>query len=630
MAVRTPASIVSAALSVCLLLLSSTQATAQNHLWSKSFGGAGIEQGSGIAVDAAGNVVVTGHFNSVMEFGGWRLTSVGDADIFIAKFDSTGKYMWSQNFGDTRSDHGNAVAIDHEGNVFVTGFFHGTVDFGGGPLESKGRSDVFIAKYDSTGAHLWSHNRGGLGPDEGLGIAVDRSGAVFVTGWFTDTVDLGGESLASAGNADVFIIAYDAEGRSLWATSAGGPGSDAGTGIATDSAGNVIVTGYFSDAIDFGGGSHAASGNSDVFVVKLDPQGNHLWSRYAGSSGVDNGWGVATSKADEVVVTGSFQGTVSFGSNPLLSAGRSDLFVTKYSSAGAPLWSRSAGDFDDDDGWSVTTDHAENVLVTGRIRGNVDFGEGPLAGLGESDVFVAAYDSAGTSLSSARFGDADAAQGMGIAVSPSGSIAITGDFRSSLNFGGGLLTTGGETDMFVARFGAPPTTLRTVAKKSNRGGFTLFVSFGAGLQQNSLVDQSETGFFGPNIGIGAFGEDALAVMARFAMSSVSLETGTGRSFSSVSVFLGPSFQGWFGDRFNLEVGLGWGRVRTGEIDCSGGFLFPRVCSEQARGGPSLLLGSGYSLVLADGLSIQLGIQYFVVFVEGTNNNLSFNLGFQVL
>jgi hypothetical protein len=153
-----------------------------------------------------GNVLVTGQFQGTVDFGGGPLTSVG-IDIFVAKYAGPdGAHLWSRRFANTAADAGFSVVVDPSGNVMVTGQFNGMVDFGGGPLTSAGY-DIFVAKCAGTdGAHIWSRRFGGTAADVGTSIVVDPGGNVLVTGSYQDTVDFGGGPLTSAGFNDILLL----------------------------------------------------------------------------------------------------------------------------------------------------------------------------------------------------------------------------------------------------------------------------------------------------------------------------------------------------------------------------------------------------------------------------------------
>jgi len=133
-----------------LLITVSVRSAAPVHHWSQRFGGTQDDQGLAVAADASDNVIVTGVFSGSADFGGDHLVSAGFSDIFVSKYDASGVHQWSQRFGDKISDLGEAIAADASGNVIVTGRFWNTVDFGGGDLTSAGDFDVFVAKYDGS------------------------------------------------------------------------------------------------------------------------------------------------------------------------------------------------------------------------------------------------------------------------------------------------------------------------------------------------------------------------------------------------------------------------------------------------------------------------------------------------
>jgi hypothetical protein len=201
-----------------------------------------------------------------VDFGGGPLTSGGGYDGFVAKLDPAGNHLWSKGVGDARGH----VTTDAAGNVLVGGAFEGSVDFGGGPLVSAGGYDVFVAKLDPAGNHLWSKHFGEGGQQACDGVATDASGNVLVIGDFNGPLDFGGGPLANAGFDDVFVAKFDPTGNHLWSKRFGDWSEEEGHGVATDAAGNALVTGVFEGTVDFGGGPLTSAGGHDVFVAKLE------------------------------------------------------------------------------------------------------------------------------------------------------------------------------------------------------------------------------------------------------------------------------------------------------------------------------------------------------------------------
>jgi hypothetical protein len=417
------------------------------HVWSERFGGDGktCDEGHGVAVDGRGNFFVTGFFEGSVDFGGGPISSEGYTDAFIAKRDATGAHVWSVGFGDAgQYARGLGVATDAEGCVVVTGKFGGDVDFGSGPLVALGSSDVFVVKLDADGEHIWSRRFGGEDVDIGNDVDVDGDGNVFVTGQFRGVVDFGGGPLVSAGNHDIFVAKLSANGAHLWSRRYGGPAMDLGNAVAADGGGDAIVTGSFQGVVDFGGGSRTSAGYHDIFLLKLDAYGNHAWSHGFGGAVNDHGHGVAVDGGDNVLVTGEFRGTADFGGGPLTSAGNEDIFVARYNAGGTHQWSRRFGDaYFAQAGFDVAADADGGAVVTGWFWGTADLGGGMLVSAGEKDAFIAKYDTVGAHQWSGRFGDTGWDAGFGLDTDGAGNVAVTGAFEVSVDFGGGTLVNPG-------------------------------------------------------------------------------------------------------------------------------------------------------------------------------------------
>ena len=436
-----------------ITITSSIVQAAPVHQWSARFGDAEYQDGLSVALDGLGNTIITGAFEGTVDFGGGPLTSEGNIEAYVAKFDPAGNHLWSQRFGGP--DGGatvRCVTTDAAGNIFVTGDFGGTVDFGGGPLFGLG--DIFVVKLDANGTHLWSK---GFGDDDdfqfGTSVATDGSGNLVLTGSIKGIVDFGGGPLPGASDYDVFIAKFDANGNHLFSKRFGDAEDQYGASVATDGSGNSILTGTFLGAVDFGGGPLTSAGAGDIYVTKFGAEGTHLWSHRFGDSDPQNASSVASDASGSVLITGDFTGTVDFGGGPLVNPADESIFVAKFAANGSHLWSQQFGDESGQYGFSIAADGSSNVLITGLFDGALDFGGGPIASAGW-DVYIAILDTNGNHLWSAGFGDRDnQQQGNSIAAGVSGNFALTGSFNGTLDFGGGPLTNPtGFTDIFVANF----------------------------------------------------------------------------------------------------------------------------------------------------------------------------------
>ena len=421
--------------------------------WAQRFGGIEEDAGYSVATDASGNVFVTGNFKGTVNFGGSNLVSAGDFDVFVAKYNAAGVHQWSQRFGSTNVDKGSSVAIDASGNVLVTGYFIGTVNFGGGNLVSPGGTEIFVAKYNTAGVHQWSQRFGSNQDEEGTSVSVDATGNVFVGGFFAGTTNFGGGNLVSAGSIDVFVAKYNAAGVHQWSQRFGGTGLDRSYSADVDPSGSVVVSGEFSGTVNFGGNNLVSAGLLDVFVAKYGGDGTHQWSQRFGSTSNDSAISVAADASSDVVVSGYFTGTVNFGGSNLVSAGQQDIFLAKYSAAGAHQWSKRFGATSFDAGLAVATNGSSDVFVAGQVVGSVDFGGGSIAGLGGIDIFVAKYGADGTHQWSRRFGsNGNFDFGYALATDVPGNLFATGSFGGTANFGTGNLVSVGDPDIFVAKF----------------------------------------------------------------------------------------------------------------------------------------------------------------------------------
>jgi hypothetical protein len=426
------------------------------HLWSKRFGDASSQFARAVAVDTLGNSIVTGYFYGAVDFGGGALTSEGAYDIFLAKLAPTGAHVWSKRFGDASEQTVQGVAVDQAGNVYIAGYFEGTVDFGGGALTSAGLRDVFVAKFEPDGSCIWSKRFGDTNYQAANALALDSFGNVVIAGGLMGTVDFGGGALTSAGGWDIFAAKLDPGGNHVWSKRFGDGLNQYATAVAGDGSGNAFVAGYFRGAMDFGGGNTLTSaGEEDIFIAKFASGGGYEWSKRFGDASTDQqAWGVAVDGFDNAIVVGHFTGAVDFGGGALPNAGsNTDIFVAKFGSDGAHVWSKSFGDIYAQSASAVAVDPSDNVLVTGGFYMTVDFGGGTLTSSGYEDAYLAKLSPGGAHIWSKCFGDADFQDAQAVTTDVSGNAFIAGYFSGGTNFGGGTLVSAGGEDIFLAKFG---------------------------------------------------------------------------------------------------------------------------------------------------------------------------------
>jgi hypothetical protein len=358
------------------------------------------------------------------------------------------------------------VAVDASGNVVIAGHFYNTVDFGGGPLTSTslGSTDVFVAKYDANGAHLWSKRSVGVGDERTSALAMDGAGTIIVTGDIvTGSANFGGANLPLG----MFLVKFAPDGAHVWSRSLGGSfGSVAD--VQTDTANRIVLGGNFLGTVDFGGGPLTSVGGADVFVAMLQENGTHVWSRRAGDALDQFGAAVAVDATGEVALAGSFYGTVDFGVGAHTSAGSTDLLLAKFASDGASLWSRRFGDASTQVATGAAVGPHGDIVTTGYFSGVLDFGGTPLTSAGLADFFVAKFDGSGDLIRSRHFGDATNQLAIRVTVDASDDAVVFGEFNGVVDFGTGTHTSAGSQDLVVARLDSsipvgvtPETIVRT-------------------------------------------------------------------------------------------------------------------------------------------------------------------------
>jgi FlgD Ig-like domain len=429
------------------------------HHWSQRFGNASTDQnGNGVAVDGSGNVVVVGGFLGTVNFGGANLTSAGAGDIFVAAFDNDGDHQWSTRFGDANPNQvANAVAMDAVGNVVIAGNHWGTVNFGGAPLTSVGGDDVFLAKFNPSGGHLWSKRFGDASTGQtGRAVRISGAGDVMLAGSFAGTIDFGDGLLMSGGALDVFVARFESDGDLMWSRRFGGINDQVLESIDVDATGSVVLCGYFDGTVDFGGGPLVSAGNNDIFLAKLDSDGDHVWSKRFGSGNDQEGAAVVIDGDGDVIAAGAFESTVNFGGSTLTSAGSKDTFLAKFTSGGVHDWSQGFGTVGDQTATAVAVDDSDDIGLTGSFASTIDFGGGTLTNNGSLDIFVARFLADGSHMWSAAFGGTSDQLAEAIAIDASNKIALAGSFFSTVDFGGGNLTSAGGTDIFLAQLGDEP------------------------------------------------------------------------------------------------------------------------------------------------------------------------------
>lgn len=416
--------------------------------WVKSGGGLLYDYGSGVAGDNKGNIFLLGRFQDSAFFDSQSVISNGGIDIFIAKYDSLGNVLWSKNFGGISSDYPSDISCDIFGNVFLVSYFSGTISFDSILLASNGLVDIAVAKLNPEGNVLWAKNFGGSLSDYGSDITSDAAGNVYVAGYFSGTVSFDSFSFTSAGESDGYTMKCDSAGNVIWAKQVQSTTPVFLFSMDVDLSGNALVSGRFSGQANIETQSLTSDGDNDVLMVKYNTNGVLQWAKRAGGNNFDCGFGISADVDGNIFVTGSFRGSADFGSINLTSVGEDDLFIAKYNSAGNIIWANSAGGMGIDRANNITTDIYGNGYITGLYNQDCSFGNVSVSSVGGDDIFVAKYNNIGNLLYVKSAGGSGNENSWGIFMQKPGLAYLSGMFEDSVFFGSALLTGTGE-DAFL-------------------------------------------------------------------------------------------------------------------------------------------------------------------------------------
>ncbi|HXB31439.1 MAG TPA: gliding motility-associated C-terminal domain-containing protein [Puia sp.] len=451
--------------------------------WAKDFGGTGsISIGSSIATDAAGNVYTTGSFAGTVDFdpgpGSFLLTSTNTTygDIFVSKLDPSGNFVWAKQMKAVDGGGiGLSIALDGSGNVYVFGSFVGTIDFDPGPgvfLLTNPESS-FILKLDAAGNFVWAEQfNPGTQDERDHSMKVDAAGNIFMTGAFKGNIDFDpgpavSNMVSGAGGLarDAFILKLNTNGNFIWSRQFGGSsvtGAGEGISISLDLAGNIYTTGYYSGTFDFDPGPgvyNLTSGAQNMYISKLDPSGNFVWANQVNATAE----GITVDNAGNVYTTGLFSNTADFdpgaGVYDQTALGNKDLFLLKLDQNGNFIWAEDLGGTGEASGYSLALDMAGNVFMTGTFKGTIVFNPGTCLGTftstGSGDIFVTEIKADGTLVWVKQFAGAGYNAGSSIVVDIFGGICTTGFFAGTVDFDPGIgvfdLTSPGNYTAFVQK-----------------------------------------------------------------------------------------------------------------------------------------------------------------------------------
>ena len=412
------------------------------------------EYGQSVAVDSGCHIVVSGSFGGEMDFGGVSISGV-DEDLFVARFDPSGKPLWAQRFG-TEPFQGSAfTAVDAKGNIALGGTYNGTLQVGDETLVAK-QNGMFALALSPEGDALWARSFIG-GNDSVLSrVAFAPDGGVLLAGYTTGgLLDLGQGPIGDPGWSTGFVAKLGADGATSWAVPLDGLGVRV-TSVAAGADGQMWVTGRFQIKVQIGSFALEGTGGSIPFFAKLDASGGVLLAKAIPGEGSRVGNSVAVSPDGGALIAGDFDNTVDLGSGPVVVNGPYDGFVLSVDAAGNARWGVTFGGTGVDSIGGVAAAHDGGAWITGGFSHAIDFGATHIESKGLTDAFVARLDGEGKFTYARAFGGSSSGgdTGMSVAVDPDGNAFVTGTYMGTADLGSGPVTSAGLLDVYLAKVAA--------------------------------------------------------------------------------------------------------------------------------------------------------------------------------
>lgn len=356
-------------------------------------------------------------------------TNAGEQDVFLLKYDSSGALVWVRQFGESGIDFGYGVITDASGNVFLTGWTDGNLN----GETNAGDEDMFLVKYDALGNLLWTRLLGTSSLDRAYSVTIDPSGNVIMTGRTGGNLD----GMTNSGSQDIVLAKYDTDGTKIWTTLFGTSSDEKAYTVVADASGNVYFTGNTSGNL----GGIGNAGNNDAFVAKFDNNGNNIWTRLLGSPANEFGFGLDLDGNGGIFISGKTEGDLDGHSN----AGLYDMFVAKYDTDGNKLWSDQRGTSGDEDSRAVAVGSDGHAYVTGRTPGDLD----GVVNAGGFDMFLVNYDSDGNRIWTDLHGTTNHDSPYWVTADAAGGVFGAGKTGGSFE---GNSNAGGE-DSFLTKYG---------------------------------------------------------------------------------------------------------------------------------------------------------------------------------
>jgi hypothetical protein len=371
--------------------------------------------------------------------------------LFLFFSGSAQQFEWVKRIGNSLDHQAFILKTDAANNVYISGYFQSSFYFvpetSSNPGQAFGGDDIFIAKYSANGTFIWGKTIGGSDQERTSGMDVAADGSIVLTGYFSGTVDFNpgssANNLTATGNRDIFVLKLTASGDYAWAHKFGSALPDEGTATCFDLNGNVFVTGYFQETVDFNPGSgtnNFTATSYDIFILKLDASGNYAWNYDLGSNPAEQGRAIQCDASGNVYTSGSYASTLDFnlgaGSEVMNASGVADIYLLKLTNSGDFIWSRKIGGISNEFAVSMAIDVNGAAILGGYFASTTTFNSFPnvsVTSAGLDDAFVVKFNSDGVHAWTRTIGGTGFDRTQAVATDAQGNVYATGFFQGTVD-----------------------------------------------------------------------------------------------------------------------------------------------------------------------------------------------------
>ena len=338
----------------------------------------------------------------------------------------TPQVVWAMPVGenDVAEDEVDGISVDPAGNTIISGVFRGSLVMDGTRFDAAGPGDIFVASIAPNGGMRWMRHAGGRGDDNTYDLTTDAAGNIYLSGWFADTIQFGAVTLQSAGGQDMFLVKLDSEGRLIWARSFGGPGGDGGNEIAVNASGEIAVAAISDGDFTVDGQTwRYGGGQRDSYLMRLSPNGDIRWVAPFNGPGTERIRGVDMNDAGEVFVGFQYRGVVSLAGQSVQARGGWDGAIAKLNADGSGAWIRPVGGGETDNVRGVGAGPDGSVYISGEISGPAVLIDREVPSIGSrGDEYLARLDRNGGLMWVVSFGGPGLGTGAELVADPGGVI----------------------------------------------------------------------------------------------------------------------------------------------------------------------------------------------------------------